>query len=396
MRANRSRFRDTVRSWKRTLRAPLLRSLRGWAWYRRLTGVPRNDIVSCRDYVRGLARRGGAFIPLDEPARVDIPSERDEPGDGPGIFGSLRWFDLPATFVATLSECRLYGRGVAVVGADGRLIAEGSAHIGGSPADHAIMGRAFLPRPVRLPGTTAILSAPAGNTYYHWLFDVVPRIALLIRAGVELKRVDRFATNSVRRRYQIETLAAFEIDRDRVVETDSVRHATCETMLLPSYAGVSGFPPRWACYFLRKAFLRDAASGAQAGPRWIYVSRQRSGTRRIENGADVERRLAFAGFATVHPEDHGVAEQARLFRGARLIVAPHGSGLSNIVFAEPGARLLELFPPDWTTQSHYRVLAAQAGVHHAALVGESGKDPRARGDFVVPLARLESLLARLT
>jgi len=223
----------------------------------------------------------------------------------------------------------------------------------------------------------------------------VPRIALLIRAGVDLKRVDRFATNSVRRRYQIETLAAFGIARSRVVETDSVRHATCETMLLPSFAGISGFPPRWACAFLRQTFLRGAASSAKDGPRWIYVSRQRSGNRRIENGADVERRLGLAGFVTVFPEELGVAEQARLFRDARLIVAPHGSGLTNLVFAEPGARVLELFPPDWTMQSHYRVLAAQAGIRHAAMVGEAGKDRRARGDFVVPLARLESLLARL-
>lgn len=373
----------------------MLHALRRSGWYRSVAGVPRNEIVGCAEYVRQRASSGDSIVPLDEPARVELASEPSEPGDGPRLFGELRGFDVPATFVATLERCRLYGRGIAVVGADGRVIAEGSPHIGGTPSDHAIMGRFRIPRTTRLGGTTAVLSAPAGNTYYHWLLDVVPRLDILRRAGIDLDAVDRFATNSTGHPFQRETLAAFGIGPERILETDAVRHAECERMVLPSYAGTSGFPPRWACAFLRSALAPPPAPGASAGPERIYVSRQRSRKRRIENATEVERLLERARFTPIFGEELTVAEQASLFRGARRIVAAHGSGLANLVFAEPGARVLELFPPERTASSHYRVLAAQAGALHAALVGERGSGGRSAGDFVVPPAKLEQLLARI-
>ena len=391
MLSNHPRLRDALRSWKRRLRAPALHRLRRSTWYRSVAHLPCDDIVSCRDYVRSQVRGGDALVDLDDEARVELPHDPEEPGDGPRIFGTLRAFVQPATFVATLAECRLYGRGIAVVGADDRLIAEGSVHIGGTPAEHAIRGRAWLPRPVELPGTTVVLSAPAGNTYYHWLFDVLPRIALLRRAAVDFARVDRFAVSSIARPFQRETLVALGIDLGNVVETDTLRHALCERMILPSYPGTSGFPPRAACEFLRESL--HASVGA--GPERIYVSRQRARTRRIENAEEVERFLATAGFEAVHPEDRTVAEQARLFRGARIVVGPHGSGLSNLVFTDRGTRVLEIFPPEMVVQSHYRMLAAQVSARHVALVGGAGRGDRARGDYTVPLARLSGVLRTL-
>ncbi len=388
MLSNHPRLDDALRSWKRRARAPVLQRLRRFPWYRRVAHLPSDEIVSCREYVRAQVRRGDTFVELDPESQVELLQDPAELGDGPRIFGALRAFAQSATFVATLADCRLYGRGVAVVGADDRLIAEGSVHIGGLPSDHAIRGRGWLPRPVELSGTTAVLSAPAGNTYYHWLFDVLPRISLLRRAGIDLASIDRFAVSSIARPFQRETLVRLGVDVTRVVATDTVRHARCERMILPSYPGVSGLPPATSCRFLRESL----GVRSPEGPERVYVSRQRARTRRIENGDDLERVLASAGFVTVYPEDLSLAEQAKLFRTARFIVGPHGSGLSNLVFSEPGAAVLEIFPPDQVGQSHYRVLAAQAGVRHSALVGEAGRGARAKGDFVVPLARLSDLV----
>lgn len=386
--SNPPRPKDALRSWKRRLRAPVLRRLRESSWYRSIAHLPSDQIVSCREYVHAQVRPGDSFLELDSETQVELARDPSEIGDGPAIFGRLRGFTQPATFVATLSDCRLYSRGVAIVGADDRLIAEGSVHIGGTPSEHAIRGRAWLPRTVELRGTTAVLSAPAGNTYYHWLFDVLPRIALLRRAGIEFTGIDRFAVSSMARPFQRETLIALGVDLAKVVETDSLRHARCERMVLPSYPGTSGFPPQVSCRFLSE-MLR---AGSPAGSQRIYVSRQRTRTRRIENADEVERLLASSGFTTVYPEEHTVAQQAEFFHAARIVVAAHGSGLSNLVFADPGTTALEIFPPDQIGQSHYRVLAAQAGVRHVALVGQEGVELRAKGDFGVPLARLADLV----
>ena len=56
--------------------------------------------------------------------------------------------------------------------------------------------------------------------------------------------------------------------------------------------------------------------------------------------AELERR----GFKIVVPGLLKFAEQARLFRGAKLVIGAHGAGMTNIVFCEPGAAVYEILP----------------------------------------------------
>src|SRR5262245_59616003 len=130
------RLRAAVRRLKRRSRSPILRWLRSLGWYRRVFRVPRNEIVSCRDYAGEHAADGWtSFHEVHPPERITLGSGPEPAAAESGLFDDLRSVRFPATFAARLSRCRLYGRGVAVIGEDGRVIAEGSVHIGGGPED---------------------------------------------------------------------------------------------------------------------------------------------------------------------------------------------------------------------------------------------------------------------
>mmetsp|Transcript_17242 Transcript_17242/g.44801 ORF Transcript_17242/g.44801 Transcript_17242/m.44801 type:complete len:161 (+) Transcript_17242:3-485(+) len=62
-----------------------------------------------------------------------------------------------------------------------------------------------------------------------------------------------------------------------------------------------------------------------------------------------------------------VREQAALFRQSALVVAPHGSGLSNCVFLRPGAIVIELLPWEYPNLTFY-VALSWLPVLHAAMV----------------------------
>lgn len=81
---------------------------------------------------------------------------------------------------------------------------------------------------------------------------------------------------------------------------------------------------------------------SDAKPNKIYVSRGDSARRRMTNERDVEGRLSSIGFEVVKLTGLPLVEQIRLFRSADVIVAPHGAGLSNVLFARPGTRVIEL------------------------------------------------------
>jgi capsular polysaccharide biosynthesis protein len=243
---------------------------------------------------------------------------------------------------------------------------------------------------VRLHGTTVSLSAPAGATYYHWMLDVLPRIALLRSVGFDWREADRIVVASFRRPFQRETFERLGVPLDKVVEAGSFRHAVCERLVLPSYPGISGFPPSWACRFLRESFLNETPEPA----RRLYVSRARSRGRGIANEEQVRAAAEAAGFETVFPEEMPVRAQASLFAAARAVVAPHGSGLTNLVFCQPGTSVLELFPPGFRA-SHYWVLSRQAGLVHRALMGGRGPGTGPVADFRVDPAAFEAALATL-
>ena len=125
----------------------------------------------------------------------------------------------------------------------------------------------------------------------------------------------------------------------------------------------------------------------------IYVSRQRSGKRRIHDHDSLEPVLDRLGFTTIYPENHTVAEQARLFHGARVIFGAHGSGFANLVFCRPGTTLVELFEPDPArTTSAYWVLSRQMGVRYLPLPARRATESTGAIDLKVDVAEAERAL----
>jgi capsular polysaccharide biosynthesis protein len=68
----------------------------------------------------------------------------------------------------------------------------------------------------------------------------------------------------------------------------------------------------------------------------------------MRNEGSIVAELQQRGFEIVTPDILSLAEQVRLFRDASLIVGPHGAGMTNIVFCEPGTIVYELL------STHYR------------------------------------------
>jgi len=76
----------------------------------------------------------------------------------------------------------------------------------------------------------------------------------------------------------------------------------------------------------------------------VYVSRQKDRHRHAVGEADLITGLARRGFIIATPAEMTIAEQIALFRGARLVVGPHGAGLANISFCRPGTAVYQFLP----------------------------------------------------
>jgi capsular polysaccharide biosynthesis protein len=131
-----------------------------------------------------------------------------------------------------------------------------------------------------------------------------------------------------------------------------------------------------------------AASGAAPGVR-LYITRENARRRRVTNEAELWRFLEVAGFTKVRAEEWSWREQIAAFARAKVIVAPHGAGLANVAFCQPGTRVVELYHRAYVNPCFAR-LAEIKGLDHRPVIasgdGEPGCDPaRGRCDILADL-----------
>jgi capsular polysaccharide biosynthesis protein len=332
------------------------------------------------------------FTPIHAAEVVSV-TPLSNPNSGVSILEKITEFNAQPTFVARLANHQLVGKGIAIMTPDRRLLSEVTVHIGGTVSEHSVMKRFTLPPVKSIAGTTAVLSVPAGNTYYHWLFDLLPRLELIRLAGISLSDIDQFAVNSIIANFQKETLSILQIDESKILETDREQNLICEDMVLPSFPGTTMLPPKWVCDFLVKTFLKTPADNGSSYKR-IYVTRRNSTKRRVINQLELDEVLVKNDFQLIDSAEYDVAIQARIFNQADIIVAPRGSGLSNLVFCKPDTIVVELFPPD-EIQSCFRILSSQVGLNYHYRIGSKPDQKNNGSDFFVEVKEFATLLDRL-
>jgi capsular polysaccharide biosynthesis protein len=231
------------------------------------------------------------------------------------------------------------------------------------PQNHyALQRRRFRLRQYRR-GTALLIGTSNGDNYYHWLLDDLPRWKILEAA--KLPDYDFVLLPEQAARFQEETL-----DRLQVPEVKRLRCAKnfvhqFERLIVPAMPFPVEEVAAWACDWVRSLFPEKGS-----GPEKLYLSRGAAGRRILANEPELEKSLAAQGFAVVRTDSMTVAEQARLFGSVRCVVAPHGAALTNMIFAPPGALLLELFHPQHKNRCYVN-LAAACGHRYACLDGQS-------------------------
>jgi len=229
------------------------------------------------------------------------------------------------------------------------------------PQNHYALHRWRFRIPKYRPGTALLLGAANSDNYYHWLLDSLPRWKMLQAAGC--LDYDYVLLHSLPRQFQEEALDRLGVPPAKRLRCSKNYVHQFERLVVPAMPFPQWQAEPWCCAWVRSLFPEK-----NSGPEKIYLSRHGAPRRRPVNEPELEARLAELGFVSIQPERLTVAGQAKLFSAARCIVAPHSAGLANLVFAPPGATLLELFHPQYQN-SCYQQLAAACGQGYASRNG---------------------------
>jgi capsular polysaccharide biosynthesis protein len=211
-------------------------------------------------------------------------------------------------------------------------------------------------------------------------------------------RVDWYLTSAKGTAFQRETWAALGIPEKKIVHVDAASHFTLQTALVPNHRLATWNVSRWLVEFLRSLPLREVAAPVRADR--IYLSRASESHRRLACEAELVPLLEQRGFVAVECGKLSVAEQKAVFAQAQVIVAPHGAALTNLVFCQPDALVVDLMSAAWPGLFFWG-LADACGLRYVCLADAPAARPVAVPDLrrdiefspAELLLRLDELLA---
>ncbi|HSY16178.1 MAG TPA: glycosyltransferase family 61 protein [Jatrophihabitantaceae bacterium] len=288
---------------------------------------------------------------------------------------------IPRVAVAELPGGRVLGPYRAVITGDGALLHELSFYFGTTrPREHPLFLHPFPPPPREVPGRLGVLAMRGDPNYYHFLMDVLPRLGVLEQCP-DIERPARWFVPA-RTRFQRELLSMFGIEAADRIDSTQVMHVRAQLLVVPGPASMTVINPPWVVAYLRRKLLPVPI--ARVPGRFIYVTRgEQRNNRRVVNEGELLRMLGERGFRTVDPGAMSVVDQIRAFAEADVIVAPHGAALANLVFASPGACVVELFPPGCAVPDYWKLANGVEGLEYRYLAGTGPVSRPGRAEFLV-------------
>ncbi len=288
--------------------------------------------------------------------------------------------DLPASFVVTVVNGRYWlnqeQSSSAVITSENQLLGDISpefpilspGHPDNHPSKHSIFSSGKLPPIQTIDGTVAIVAGLQNRVYFHWMLDILPRLELLNRSGIDIDQIDGFLVDS-HLPFQKETLDILGISQSKIIETDKYSHIQATKLIVPSFPGTVSWMPKWAVDFVRSRFLHPRVIATSEKIERLYISRQQATNRRIINEEQIINLLTQFGFQSITLESMSVAEQAALLANAKVVVSAHGSGLTNIVFCQPGTKIVEILSPHYVYHCYW-LISNLVNLDYYYLLGE--------------------------
>lgn len=382
-----------------------------YAAHYQLIGIQVDFVVAPISTVRDWSQKIGLSL-LEAGEVEEIPYKTPHVwGNSPATETVLALSNKP--YVAELKDVRIFSNSSLILTPDGTVLSDNAGHPNFghiiSFAYEAIV-LAHQPGKVLLNFSESItrkieagifLSGLASNAFGHWMPEFLPKLQFLqqhpdfadlpiiVDAGMPQSHFDHL------RRLSDNPLILLQANESLL----------CRHLLVapsPAFFPVETIPNNIPIHELpglspkAMRFLRAGESYEVKKPRHrrIFLSRKNTKWRRLINEEDIAKDLLTLGFESILIEQMSVTEQIDLFKQAQWIVAPNGSALLNLIFADTSTKLLVLTQPNLHNWGTFQGPMDALGYQSLCVSGDYAlaKDQK-HSDYNIPLQRIRDALS---
>ncbi|MEQ9424502.1 MAG: glycosyltransferase family 61 protein [Cyclobacteriaceae bacterium] len=189
------------------------------------------------------------------------------------------------------------------------------------------------------------------SSYFFWFTSFLPLLEP-IYDQLKVKENFKILLNKNAKRFQVESLQLMGLE-ENIEFWDAIR-VKVDKLHLPINRNlfiwendknlVQILSPQ-AINWIRKCLLLDDKK--EDTPKRFFISRRQAHGRHIVNENELNEIFIKYDITSVCLEDISLRDQINMFGNAKLIIAPHGAGLTNVMFTTK-ASIIEFFPSGWT------------------------------------------------
>ena len=315
-------------------------------------------------------------------------------------------------YVADLKDARIFSNSSIILTSDGTAISETGGHpkfgryidfiyetvvLAQQPGNLLLNFSDFSIREVE---AGIFLSGLASKAFGHWLPEFLPKLQflqqhpdftampLIVDADMPQSHFDhlrRLADNPL-----ILLQANESILCRRLLVAPSPAFLPVEMFPndIPAYE-LPGLSPR-AMRFLQTGKSFEIKKNPH---RRIFLARRNMIWRRLLNEDEIIADLSRLGFETIFIEDMTANEQIDLFQQTQWIVAPNGSALLNLIFADTSVKLLVLAQPNLVNWGTFQGPMEELGYQSVCVCGEYAvSETQKHSDYKVSTQRIRQAL----
>ena len=262
---------------------------------------------------------------------------------------------------------------------------------------------------IKLKGPVlSLLTGGAGNNiYWHWLFDVLPRLYLCSKV-INLESVRYFLVPDNIKNYQSETLRCLNIPKDKIISSSKFRHIKTNQLIVTDHPVVTSgnatkdimIMPYWISKWLKDSFIGKTKQINKTNVKKIYIDRSSNETKQtqlrfIENEEEIKNYLSANGYVPIKLHETSFINQVKLFNEAESIVGLHGGGFANLAFCKPGTKVIELRSASAGTPIEN--LAKKNNLNYSSIIANAKKVenfgvPNQQGSIKIPISILSKKL----
>ena len=237
--------------------------------------------------------------------------------------------------------------------------------------------------------------ASGNSNYYHWLFDVLPKIKLYSEV-YNIKDLDYLYANKLNN-FQADSLIPLNLDKIKIIDTISNRHIEADEIMCTDHPNYyKGFIeneskkiPKWIVEWLKNTYS-SYAKKFDCNKK-IFIDRSSVPSKHCQfiNYTEISDFLSQKGFSKYKTEKLNFFEEIYLFHNANFIVGAHGAGFANLAFCKEGTKIIEVRPANHTNTLYKRISEINNLDYNLITTDIVSKSNLIEGDIILNLEELK-------